>query len=772
MGVNMCSSLLINKNTTNKDIPLRIPAMESYYISSLSTISELNESLRNMHIELHEMSSLNILSEANVLKQFTVNINKIIDSILAAINTVRKAIAHAIDAYIVKAKAKQSTKDIKELYKLIDDYYNHNMYFNMSVYSNSLKSTLTDSATPKIDADVTDMDIDRIVDTMNQYLKSSVSLSKEMIQSNMEQQKEKLLQNRIRLRKELTGTKSVYDADINDQSAFRQQLMNYYIGEKSDVLINHSVAIRAVDNMNQAFKYTDMIDSVTKTKNKMEKYYNSLTQRLTTFKKQANDIINNPEKHITGNDEALEVKVEQCIVIVAQTVIALSNTLNATMQDHLTSFIVKLECLNIMRNQDAETINKVIATIKASMGVKESVIIDDDNDIINNMNESLTQYCEGCFMLNEAYSRIEYEKKMYPHVLQEAENDNENFIDGIIQKIVTMFKNWLGSLKIITDKDKEWFDNNEQAIKDSNFKFPSEDGDIPDWVDFKLDRIRKSFDVPTFDEGNPQLMSDLESDESYSKFLYTKIGGSESDITTDEAKNGNFAMKCRALFGDGKEEKIKVSDLLNDRVEFFDYCQDYLDGENGGIYKSIQKDTKALDQSKKNVMRNIKKYNSSTEQENTKSGETKTSETSKSTTTDGNKTTTNTSETKTVKNESVLFDTNIDLAQILGLSESFNILNELSLPKQSDNPDKENKETKSESKILKEKASRFFTMTGNALGAKMTVSMKAYNQYKALFKWALKKNETTENSEETTTEETKTEETTSGDDSIISQASK
>lgn len=770
MGVNMCSSLLVNRRTTNIDIPLRVPTMESYYIPSLSVINDLNEELRKTHIELYEMSTIGILSEANVLRQVTVTINKIIDSVINALRTVLKSITNAINAYLVKAKAKQSVRDTKELYKLIDDYYSHNMYFNMDIYQNKLKSSLTSYNVPIIDTAVTNESITRTIDDMNYYLKNSVRLDQNTIKDGMEQYKEQLIKNRTELRKILTGERSITGAELDDQTKFRQQLINYYIGEKSNTLISHSVAINAVDNINNSLGYTGLIQDLTKTKSNIEKYYNSLISRLTVFKKQANDIISNPEKHIEGDNEELEIKVEKCITIVAQAAIMISNILNSTMQDHLTAFTVKLECINMMKNQDTEIINNVISTIKKTMGVNESQIrMNDNRKIVDEMNESLTQYFEGCFMLKEETSRLEYEKMVYPHILQEAEGDDGNFIDSIIQKIVTMFKNWLGSLNIIMEKDKDWFNDNEQAIKDANFKFPSEDGEIPDWVNFKLDRIEKSFDIPTFDEGNPQLMSDLESDETFGKFLYSKIGGSESDITTDEAKNGNFAMKCRALFGDGKEEKIKVSDLISDKNEFFDYCKNYLDGENGGIYKSIQKDTKALDQSKKNVMRNIKKYNSSSKPEEGKSEETKTTDTPKSTTTDGNKTEVKSSETKTAKNESVVFDTNIDLAQILGLSESFNILNELSLPKESENVDKEGKEIKSEAKLLKEKASRFFTMTGNALGAKMTVSMKAYNQYKALFKWALKKTEPKEETTETT--ETKSE-TSSDDDSILSQASK
>ena len=748
MGVNVNSSFLVHGANSQFHIPLyESNFIESYYLPSLNIINEMNDEMRNLHLELYKTEEMEFVNEANLLKTLSDRINAIFSGILAAIKRVKEAILNAIDRFLSKGKKTTVNNDtIKDVRKYINDYYDNDLYITLNVYSNSLKEELTNANIPSTDLIFSNKDFDHVLDMVNNQMHNSLGLTEDQIKKCLQEFGEKMKQERISRRQQFIGVKAIDPSDLVDFVKYKNQLTNYYIGAKSDRKITRAIVVDSLDN---AERYPSYIKKIGEVKSDVEKKYNALSKRVETFRNDVNEALKNPSKKINGEDAQADpdeiLKKERHITIIAQQAIVLSNTISEMLQDHLTAYMVKLECLHTMRDQDKYIIDRVVDAIKTKTGIKnENSYIVLRKDLEDEMEDALTKFCEGCFLLKEYQSEQYIRSYVCENVFLEADENKQNAVQRIVNMIVTMFQKFMTSLNQLIGKDKKWYEANEKVIKASDFKFPAQNEELGEWKPFRTDLIQKEIDVPDFDMNNKQLMESLATDETFAKFIYTKIGATEADIKDEDAKNGSFANKCRAIYNGGKEQTIKVSEIQPKKDEFFDYCKNYLQGENGGIYNSIKKDTENLDRSKKNVERALKNYKpqqSTNNQQQSTNNQQQTNQNSSGDAKQGQSGQGGT-DNKQETNASFTFD----VANMFGLSEGYSILSELTTPKVSD-VDKENMkqqisaaggDTSDGLKELNEKANRFFTMMGNALGAKMTASMQCYKQYNSLFKWALK----------------------------------
>ena len=89
MGVNVNSSFLLHGANSQFHIPLyESNFIESYYIPSLNIINEMNDELRDLHLELYKTGDTEFVNEANLLKALSDKINAILSGILKAIKKV------------------------------------------------------------------------------------------------------------------------------------------------------------------------------------------------------------------------------------------------------------------------------------------------------------------------------------------------------------------------------------------------------------------------------------------------------------------------------------------------------------------------------------------------------------------------------------------------------------------------------------------------------------------------------------------------------------
>ncbi len=783
MGVNINSSFLLSNANSKFHIPVyESNFIESYYLPSLSIINEMNDSIRSAHLELYKLSDIEFLDEGTLMQDFMSKINDIITTIIKTIKKIKDVMISNINKMLAKARSVNlNPENLKETEKYINSYYDKELFIKLNIFSNTLKDELINANIPSPDYIFSDKDYEGILNTVNDTMNNNYHMTDDQIKDYLETYKNRLTKERIDRRQQFIGVKSIDSDDLIDFVSYKEQLQNNYIGAKTETVVTRDIAIKSIENL---LNYKNVIADLNNVKSTIEKRYSALSRRIEIFRKDLLESIKNPTAKFSASDKdgatVDELREKQLhVVMIAKQAIVMSNTINAILQDHLTAYMVKLECLYKMNDQDVYIMNSVVNAVKKSLGVKmESAdLFIERMQTEDEMNDALTRFCEGCFVLRELQSEQQLRSYVYGQILTEAEDgDKKNVVERIVNMIVEMFKKFMLSLNKLVGTDKKWLEQNATTIKSSDFKFPAQDQNMEKWIPFREDLLSKPFNVPAFDMNNSQLMDTLVSDEEFAKFIYSKIGASEADIKDEDAKNGSFAVKCKAIFSGGKEQDVKISSLQTDKDKFFEYCNNYLQGENGGIYKSIVSDTKALDQSKKNVERALKSYKPAQADNTSSNNSTSSTQASTNGTSETNDNNSEQNSTET-KNES--FGFGFDIAGAFGLMENANILIEAQAPNVA-KTDAENLKgsigaaggNNDEGLTnLKEKSGRFFTMLGNALGAKMTVSMQCYNQYMYLFKWALK-SQTDRAAENADTTKAPEKQSDTNSESIIDQAKK
>lgn len=783
MGVNINSSFLLSNANSKFHIPVyESNFIESYYLPSLSIINEMNDSIRSAHLELYKLSDVEFLDEGTLMQDFMSKINDIITTIIKTIKKIKDVMISNINKMLAKARSVNlNQENLKDLEKYINSYYDKELFIKLNIYSNTLKDELINANIPSPDYIFSDKDYERILNTVNDTMNNTYHMTEDQIKDYLETYKNRLTKERIDRRQQYIGVKSIDSDDLIDFVTYKEQLQNNYIGAKTETVITRDIAVKSIDNL---LNYKNVITDLNNVKSTIEKRYSALSRRVEIFRKDLLESIKNPITKFSASDKdgatTDDIREKQLhVVMIAKQAIVMSNTINAILQDHLMAYMVKLECLYKMNDQDVYIMNSVVNTVKKSLGVKvESAdLFMERMQTEDELNDSLTKFCEGCFVLKELQSEQHLRSYVYEQVFTEADDvEKKNVVERIVNMIVEMLKKFMLSLNKLIGTDKKWLEQNAATLKSADFKFPAQDQNMEKWIPFREDLLSKPFNIPAFDMNNTQLMDNLASDEEFAKFIYSKIGASEADIKDEDAKNGSFAVKCKAIFSGGKEQDVKISSLQPDKDKFLEYCNNYLQGENGGIYKSIVTDTKSLDQSKKNVERALKSYKPA---QTTNDASSNTTSSTQSSTSASSGTSQNASEQNTAESKNESFGFGFDIAGAFGLMENANILMEAQAP----NVEKTDSENLKNSigaaggnsdeglTSLKEKSGRFFTMLGNALGAKMTVSMQCYNQYMYLFKWALK-SQTDRAAENTDNTKAPAKEGESNSESIIDQAKK
>lgn len=360
-------------------------------------------------------------------------------------------------------------------------------------------------------------------------------------------------------------------------------------------------------------------------------------------------------------------------------------------------------------NNVSTTVDNILGknTIGGNIGIlasKEDLLEDD-----NKLEESFSKFYISSYNNDAVYSKLSYYSELA--ILLEEENNNgtnnmgskiKERISKTIAAITEMVNKFLANINQLMGVDKKWLADNKDRIMKNDF--PNAEGDFDDWYDYKIDELRNSTNIPKFDTNNQELMNALNSDKEFEEFIISKR--IVPDIP-NSANDKSFKEKCKAAYMGDLIDKKSIKQVESIKSDMLEYCIDYAEGKNGKVYQSIQNQIKNIDDSKKVI-------------DNAINNDTQTQASSTASSNDNN---TNQSNNSSSTNESLY----PNIPDILGMKSS--VIYELKTPKI-------DKEDKPSSSNMQEKGNRYISMCGVILGAKMTVSLKAYNDYKRVLRWA------------------------------------
>lgn len=405
-------------------------------------------------------------------------------------------------------------------------------------------------------------------------------------------------------------------------------------------------------------------------------------------------IINYENNNIEELIVDLKRKISEIIIIIVSILLVVDNIF-----DNFLNYFnsVSMTVDNILGKNTMGSNTEILAS-------KEDLLEDD-----NKLEESFSRFYISSYNNDAVYSKLSYYSELA--ILLEEENNSTNNMGSKIKErisktiaaITEMVNKFLANLNQLMGVDKKWLADNKDRIMKNDF--PNAEGDFDDWYDYKIDELRNSTNIPKFDTNNQELMNALNSDKEFEEFIISKR--IVPDIP-NSANDKSFKEKCKAAYMGDLIDKKSIKQVESIKSDMLEYCIDYAEGKNGKVYQSIQNQIKNIDDSKKIIDNAI---NSDAQSQ------------IPSVTSSSNDNNTNQSNNSDSTNESLY----PNIPDILGMKSS--IVYELKTPKI-------DKEDKPSSSNMQEKGNRYISMCGVILGAKMTVSLKAYNDYKRVLRWA------------------------------------
>lgn len=405
-------------------------------------------------------------------------------------------------------------------------------------------------------------------------------------------------------------------------------------------------------------------------------------------------IINYENNNIEELIVDLKRKISEIIIIIVSILLVVDNIF-----DNFLNYFnnVSTTVDNILGKNTMDSNTEILAS-------KEDLLKDD-----NKLEESFSRFYISSYNNDAVYSKLSYYSELA--ILLEEENNSTNNMGSKIKErisktiaaITEMVNKFLANLNQLMGVDKKWLADNKDRIMKNDF--PNTEGDFDDWYDYKIDELRNSTNIPKFDTNNQELMNALNSDKEFEEFIISKR--IVPDIP-NSANDKSFKEKCKAAYMGDLIDKKSIKQVESIKSDMLEYCIDYAEGKNGKVYQSIQNQIKNIDDSKKVIDNAI----NSDAQSQTSSA-----------TSSSNDNNANQSNSSDSTNESLY----PNIPDILGMKSS--IIYELKTPKI-------DKEDKPSSSNMQEKGNRYISMCGVILGAKMTVSLKAYNDYKRVLRWA------------------------------------
>lgn len=769
MGVNINSAFMLEGANLKYQIPVAVScATPDPILESIRMFSEAKEELRTAKLEFYQMieESGDILNEG-VLEKVWTKITKIVDTVIKALVSFKNFVVEKIMGMAKKTqdenKKKREETDFGNVGELLDRYTD-SMYFNINGYGLDKNGRKLYENPPQLAGwkflEGFVSDINSIATSASELIKSGRANS--------------LSENMNKLQQLIADETKIMCGEQNPRN-FVTTCKEYLMGKTSSITINKETARRYFDAWNAKLGDNLLAQTTQEVKN-AEQEYTKMINYLQDLKAWAEKLQRTEIINPNSVDAIAYKNVETNLSKIFAAVNTACTNIESLAMKHTQCISARFQCAATLNGEIIGVVNRVKSTVMRAANEKETnesvvYICKEDYELFD---DALAGFCEGCAELQSGESRAAFTQYLNEHVLLvEAEAPQETIgdkLDKLIALIVNMFSKFAMSVNQFAKIDQTWFNNNSAKIKDPNFKFPQQDGNIDDWIPYNTDLISKKIEVDKFDIANADIMAKLESNDTFAAHILSKISGGNTtpQNSNGDGENGSFAAKCKAIYEGGDKQSIKVSEVQKNKDTYLNYCIDYMQGEQGGLFKSIIEDTKTLDESKKTALRELKDKEKAAEQakkeqEAQKQQDKQQNSQSGSTTTVGQSSTPSPNSDApiasqgAVKNEASTEEYGFNLARTLGINEN-SIIYELTMPKNPTSDASGNNSQAGESgnqdnnefKVLKEKCTRYFNMMGNAVGARMSASIQCYKQYRSIFKWAVKgggDNPTAENGE-------------------------
>lgn len=662
----------------------------SFYLDSLYTLTESTNSLRNAELDFYNI--YDYLNEASV-NDIVAKISNIYVELKKYIMTNRNAFVNNCYGFIDYAnRIKNVPSNIlsnesnvgKSIIDFIDKKYNEPYLTMKNAYKTNIDDSLLDIA------------------ELGEYTSTDA------------------IENSIK--------------KIVTHDELHNTVITRYLKTPSTYIVDKMVAIKSFNNIK---KYELLIDRLN-------------NSAISLIKNQFNNILESVDKNmITSLDriryaeKADSTEFEKICTDVAIDAKRLSYTTSQAIRAYITETSAKLDVVKILIDTDMHITAMVINKCKSGE-VSESVrvkALDYDTDYID--------FQEYVLLTYESYNENIYNHKLMS-ILNEAEdnapnnqqtadnnqtpnnqaktdntqntattttktdatkaaNDGKtNIFKKLVERIKAMFAKFVDKWKELTSDT--WFKQNLDAIE--KLILPQPDSEFEDYTEYKIDLLMKDLNIPQFDPNSNELTDALVDDATFEKYLLGKVDSGYN--RTDDKK---FDEACKEIFGTLPNEKgtIKVSEVQKNMKKMIEFCKGYND--KGGLKQSLDKDMSNLDKTRKIIEELINK--------------TKTNIGDNKVETQSTTTTTTTTEKQEVAVENV--------AEILGLVMEVKTPTGGSVDQ---DKMKQGLEKASDGDIdsidkIKERANRYFKSMGILVGARMTVSTKAYKDFIAIFRWGL-----------------------------------
>ena len=626
MGLNIHYTLLTeNANnkfamTEYKSIYLS-PFFEQSYI--LEQINDVRQELANNQYELlYVFENVEAFNEGELWERISSNVQNIFRILIGAIRKFASIVSNAIKRFIRYIKSKLSPRP-KEVVKLRDaeyiDILNKAIYENKPVVSiASIVPTdkLLDLNFPP--AKLTCMD--RIDYPVRELTYIMAGMGKHDINGvkddlvDATKIDEDLADIKNLAVKELFGNDANKVKDIKNIDTSVSDLQIELFGSKEVMSVDLSIGLYQQAKENLA-KSEEMIREMESLQRRIEDGYGRAVYSVARLSKQVEDRLATSHT-ITSGPFANQSKMLASITSIAQKCAdAVSDIMNAHMQ--LATYKVQRLAQIYGPASGSARIQKICDDLVLQQIKKtEPNPTNEDVDIIASMIDEMNYEIEMArgFLIEASLSED------IRRILQEADGDNNQqnnagsnnqqssgggqgkvaaFIDKITTAVANTFKNFSVKIQEVVVKmgDKSWWDNNKAKIARLNVDKVT----VNQWYSFRLDRFKKSSYV-RWDENNNIFNSDKETQNA----IFNAIGGSptvnEDASFTDKVKSLYYDNYVDNSTGEGKA----FNTLGINRKDMDAFIEDFFNGTNGSILKSIKQELDEMNKDAKDVKARLK----------------------------------------------------------------------------------------------------------------------------------------------------------------------
>ena len=418
--------------------------------------------------------------------------------------------------------------------------------------------------------------------------------------------------------KELFGDDASKLKNIDDIEGSVEDLQEYLFGPKKVDTAELTIGLyqQAKENL---VKSEEMIREMERLQNRIADGYGRAAYSVTRLSRQVEDRLATAHT-ITIGPFANQSKMLAEITKIAQ---SCADTINDIMIAHMQLNTYKVQRLAQIYGpaSGSAKVQKfcdelVLAQIKKTEPEPKHEDVDMLEDAMEDMNYQI-EMARG--FLIEATLHDEIYK-----VIQEADGDNNQqqqttttttttnnnnqpetkgkiaaFIDRLITAISNAFKKFTLKVEeaIVKIGDKAWWENNKEKISKLNV----DNVTVNQWYNFLLDRFKKPSYVK-WDETNQAFNTDKDTQTA----IFNAIGGSPTI-----ADDASFTEKVKSLYYDkhidnSTGEGTKFSALGLNRKDMDAFIEDFFNGNNGSILKSIKQELDDINKDAKDVKARFK----------------------------------------------------------------------------------------------------------------------------------------------------------------------